>query len=195
MHLVLATGNPDKILEITSILPGTFVLNTLSEVGVTFPLPETSGTIYGNACQKALTACKLTGCDCIADDSGLEVDALGGKPGVDSAYFAGHPRNEERNLLFLLEQLEGVRDRKASFVTVIALVIKGELFTFDGRLEGIISTQRKGNEGFGYDPVFIPSGYHRTLAELGSEVKNRISHRASALAKMAAFLADRKDNE
>jgi len=193
MRLVLATGNPNKILEIGAILPGRFVLNTLSEVGVTSELSETSGTIYGNACQKALSIWELTNCDCIADDSGLEVEALGGKPGVDSAYFAGHPRDDDRNTLFLLDQLEGVENRKASFLTVIALVLNGELFTFEGRLHGTISNQRKGHHGFGYDPVFIPGGYDRTLAELGSEVKNTISHRALALNKLAAFLdaADR----
>lgn len=193
MRLVLATVNPGKVLEISSILPLRFVLNTLSEVGVTSPLPETSGTIYGNACQKALTVWELVNCDCIADDSGLEVDALGGKPGVDSAYFAGHPRDDDRNTRYLLDQLEGVENRKAAFVTVIALVLKGELFTFEGRLEGSISHQCKGSHGFGYDPVFIPSGYDRTLAELGSDIKNSISHRASALAKLVAFLDGREE--
>lgn len=188
MRLILATSNPNKILEISSILPERFVLNTLSEVGVTSQLPETTGTICGNASQKALTVWNLICCDCIADDSGLEVDALGGKPGVDSAYYAGHPRNDDRNTLFLLEQLEGVVNRKASFLTVIALVLNGELFTFEGRLEGHISNQPKGNHGFGYDPVFIPDGYDRTLAELGIEIKNSISHRASALRKLSAFL-------
>jgi len=187
-RLILATANAHKVDEIRAVLSERFILNTLSEAGVTAVLPETSGTIQGNAIEKALSVWELTGCACIADDSGLEVDVLQGRPGVDSAYFAGYPRNDDRNIQYLLDQLEGIRDRAAAFVTVIALVREGEVFTFEGRLHGVITDRRRGSQGFGYDPVFIPDGFTQTLAELGSEVKNRISHRALALRKLVAFL-------
>lgn len=188
IQLVLATNNQHKVSEIRKILPECFDLLSLKEAGVSEELPETSGTIEGNAMQKALKVWELTGYDCIADDSGLEVDSLDGRPGVHSAYFAGEPRNDDRNIVFLLDQLEGVNNRRANFVTVIALVRAGEVFLFEGKVFGNITNRRQGTGGFGYDPVFVPDGFTETFAELGDEVKNRISHRAVAVGKLQDFL-------
>lgn len=189
IQLVLATNNQHKVREIRNILPECFDLLSLKDAGVSEELPETSGTIEGNAMQKALKVWELTGCDCIADDSGLEVESLDGRPGVHSAYFAGEPRNDDRNIVFLLDQLEGVNNRRANFITVIALVKAGEVFLFEGKVFGSITNRRQGTGGFGYDPVFVPEGYTQSFAELGDEVKNRISHRAVALEKLRDFLA------
>lgn len=188
IRLLLATNNRHKISEIRKILPESYVLMTLNEAGVQEELPETSATIEGNARQKALRAWEITGYECIADDSGLEVDALSGRPGVHSAYFAGEPRNDHRNMIFLLDQMEGIRQRNARFRTVIAYVRDGAVFTFEGTAEGEITTRMAGTGGFGYDPVFIPRGYDRTFAELDPDIKNSISHRAMALDKLHAFL-------
>lgn len=188
IRLVLATNNGHKINEIRKILPESYELITLKDAGVHEELPETSSTIEGNAIQKARRVFELTGCECIADDSGLEVEALDGQPGVHSAYFAGEPRNDNRNIIFLLDQMEGVVNRAACFRTVIALVRKEEVLTFEGTVEGTIANRLVGHGGFGYDPVFIPKGYTMTFAELDAEVKNTISHRAVALNKLRAFL-------
>lgn len=188
IRLVLATNNRHKINEIRKILPESYELMTLMEAGVQEDLPETSSTIEGNAVQKAIRVWELTGCECIADDSGLEVDALDGRPGVHSAYFAGEPRNDHRNLVFLLDQMEGVTNRSARFKTVIALVRAGEPFLFEGVVEGTLTNAARGTGGFGYDPVFVPVGFDKTFAELGEDVKNKISHRAQALKKLINFL-------
>jgi len=131
---------------------------------------------------------EITGCECFADDSGLEVDALDGRPGVHSAFFAGEPRNDQRNVVFLLDQMEGITNRSARFRTVIALVQGGNVFLFEGIVEGTLTTSARGTGGFGYDPVFIPVGFDKTFAELDENVKNSISHRAIALKKLMAFL-------
>ncbi|MBK7887581.1 MAG: RdgB/HAM1 family non-canonical purine NTP pyrophosphatase [Bacteroidetes bacterium] len=191
MRLVLATNNPHKVKEIRKILPESFELLDLKQAGVTEELPETSGTIEGNAIQKALRVWELTGMQCVADDSGLEVEVLGGKPGVDSAHFAGLPRNDARNVIFLLDQLEGVQNRRAGFRTVLAYVQNGEVFTFEGTVQGVISNAQRGTGGFGYDPVFVPEGYEKSFAELPAEVKNSISHRANALKLFHDFIVKR----
>ncbi len=188
IRLVLATNNPHKVKEIRKILPESFELLTLKDAAVHEDLPETSGSIPGNAVQKAMKVWELTGMQCVADDSGLEVDALDGKPGVDSAHFAGHPRNDARNIIFLLDQLEGVVNRQASFVTVLAYVKSGQVYLFEGRVKGTITNKPLGNNGFGYDPVFIPEGFDKTFAELSEEEKNAISHRAKALKKFHDFV-------
>ncbi len=188
ISLVLATNNVHKVSEIRSILPKSYTFITLQEAGVVFELPETSGTIKGNAVQKALTVWEATGCSCIADDSGLEVQALNGRPGVDSAHFAGLPANPHRNLMFLLDQMEGVKDRSARFVTVIALVIGGQVYTFEGIVDGNITEVPRGGGGFGYDPVFVPEGVDVTFAEMSDAQKNTISHRAKALRALQVFL-------
>lgn len=191
IRLVLATNNPHKVKEIRKILPESFELLDLKQAGVTEELPETSGTIEGNAIQKALRVWELTGMQCVADDSGLEVEVLGGKPGVDSAHFAGLPRNDARNVIFLLDQLEGVQNRRAGFRTVLAYVQNGEVFTFEGTVQGVISNAQRGTGGFGYDPVFVPEGYEKSFAELPAEVKNSISHRANALKLFHDFIVKR----
>jgi XTP/dITP diphosphohydrolase len=191
IRLVLATNNPHKVKEIRKILPESFELLDLKQAGVTEELPETSGTIEGNAIQKALRVWELTGMQCVADDSGLEVEVLGGKPGVDSAHFAGLPRNDARNIIFLLDQLEGVQNRRARFRTVLAYVQNGEVFTFEGTVQGVISNAQRGTGGFGYDPVFVPEGYEKSFAELPAEVKNSISHRANALKLFHDFIVKR----
>lgn len=191
IRLVLATNNPHKVKEIRKILPESFELLDLKQAGVTEELPETSGTIEGNAIQKALRVWELTGMQCVADDSGLEVEVLGGKPGVDSAHFAGLPRNDGRNIIYLLDQLEGVQNRRAGFRTVLAYVQNGEVFTFEGTVQGVISNAQRGTGGFGYDPVFVPEGYEKSFAELPAEVKNSISHRANALKLFHDFIVKR----
>lgn len=191
IRLVLATNNPHKVKEIRNILPESFELLDLSQAGVTEELPETSGTIEGNAIQKALRVWELTGMQCVADDSGLEVEVLGGKPGVDSAHFAGLPRNDGRNIIYLLDQLEGVQNRRAGFRTVLAYVQNGEVFTFEGVVQGVITNAPRGTGGFGYDPVFVPEGFEKSFAELPAEVKNSISHRANALKLFHDFIVKR----
>lgn len=194
IRLVLATNNPHKVKEIRKILPECFELIDLKEAGVTEELPETSATIEGNAIQKALKVWELTGLQCIADDSGLEVEVLGGKPGVDSAHYAGLPRNDSRNIIFLLDQMEGIQNRRACFRTVLAFVRDGKVYTFEGKVQGLITNGLRGKGGFGYDPVFIPDGYDRTFAELPVEVKNSISHRANALKSFHDFIRQERSD-
>lgn len=184
--LIIASKNKGKIDEIRMFIPGAFETEEAHQFD--FDEFETTRTCQGNAAAKALACWRLTGLNCLADDSGLEVNALDGRPGVDSAFFAGHPRNDDRNISFLLDQMEGVVDRSASFLTVIALVLGGEVHLFEGRVLGTITNARRGSGGFGYDPVFIPEGEKRTFAEMSPEEKNSKSHRAFALAKLKAFL-------
>lgn len=186
ISLVVASKNSGKIDEIRSFMP-CFIEENVGALP-DFDSFETARTCQGNAARKAMACWQSTGKNCLADDSGLEVNALGGRPGVDSAFFAGHPRNDSRNVAFLLDQMEGVLDRSASFLTVIAIVIDGELHLFEGRVRGAISNARRGNDGFGYDPVFIPEGESRTFAEMSIQEKNTISHRARALEKARSFL-------
>lgn len=187
-NMVFASRNPHKLLEISNALPSNFNFISLSDAGLIEELPETSGTISGNAAQKALFVWNATGSDALADDSGLEVESLDGKPGVDSAYFAGLPRNDTRNMMYLLDQLDGILNRRASFVTVIALVMGGELRLFEGRVQGHIAESPRGSNGFGYDPVFIPDGYQETFGQLPASVKQSISHRAKAVASLRDYL-------
>lgn len=192
MHpIVIATNNAHKIKEIHEILAGSFAVKGLKEIGCTEELPETTGTIPGNAVQKAQYVQQHYGVDCFADDSGLEIDALNGAPGVDTAHYAGPERDADANMNLVLQQLEGREDRSARFRTVIALIFDGALHTFEGIVEGRIAMQKSGADGFGYDPIFIPEGYTETFAELPSEVKNTISHRARAVTQLKTFLAAR----
>ena len=188
MKLLFASRNKNKLAEIQLLLPASIHLVDLDQLGVGEELPESSGTIKGNAIQKAVYAWEKSGIDCFADDSGLEVDVLGGKPGVDTAFFAGIPRNDARNMMFLLDQLEGVLDRKARFITVIALVMSGDVHVFEGVVEGHISNSVRGVNGFGYDPVFIPDGYNQTFGELADSVKHSISHRSRATGALLHYL-------
>lgn len=188
--IVIATNNPHKIKEIHEILNGAFEVKGLKEIGCTEELPETTGTIPGNAVQKAQYVFDHYGVDCFAEDTGLEIDALNGAPGVDTAHYAGPERNALANMDLVLRQLSGREDRSARFRTVIALILGGNLYTFEGVVEGRIAKTRSGQDGFGYDPIFMPNGYEQTFAELSSDIKNTISHRGRAMEKLKAFLIE-----
>lgn len=189
--LVFATNNLHKLEEVRDILGGSFRIASLKEIGCTDDIPETADTLEGNALQKARYVKDKFGYDCFADDTGLEVEALGGAPGVFSARYAGPGHDSEANMRKLLKELEGKTNRQAQFRTVVALILEGREYTFEGIVRGTILTERRGTAGFGYDPVFVPEGYAETFAEMGSEEKNRISHRARAVQKLADFLHKR----
>ncbi|GAB4040673.1 RdgB/HAM1 family non-canonical purine NTP pyrophosphatase [Spirosoma jeollabukense] len=187
MELCFATNNRHKLDEVSIGLGNAFILKTLTDIGCTDELPETSGTIAGNSRQKADYVWTHFGVSCFADDSGLEVDALNGEPGVDSAFYSGS-RDAEKNIQKLLSKLGGNQNRKARFITVFTLVLHGVEHQFEGIVEGHILTEPRGTGGFGYDPIFQPDGYDRTFAEMSLEEKNSMSHRSRALAKMLTYL-------
>lgn len=188
-EIVFATNNINKLREIRRICGDEFRILGLADIGCTEDIPETADTFEGNAELKARYVKEHYGFDCFADDSGLMVDALGGEPGVYSARYAGgEGHDSEANMNLLLNKLEGVTDRRARFVTVIALIIGNELHTFSGTVEGEILTERHGNGGFGYDPVFRPLEADCTFAEMASDDKNAISHRGRATAALIDFL-------
>ena len=189
--LVFATNNLHKLEEVRDILGGSFRIASLKEIGCTDDIPETADTLEGNSLQKARYVKEKFGYDCFADDTGLEVEALGGAPGVFSARYAGPGHDSKANMQKLLKELERKTNRQAQFRTVVALLLDGEEYTFEGIVRGTILTERRGTAGFGYDPVFVPEGYAETFAEMGSEEKNRISHRARAVQKLADFLHKR----
>jgi XTP/dITP diphosphohydrolase len=186
--LIFATNNAHKLGEVQALLGDAFELVTLRECGITEDIPETAETLEGNALQKARYVYEKTGLDCFADDTGLEVDALNGAPGVHSARYATDGHDFAANNRLLLKNLEGVVDRTARFRTVIALILDGVEYTFEGRVEGTIATSESGSEGFGYDPLFVPSGEIITFAQMSAEAKNAISHRGRAVAKLVDFL-------
>lgn len=188
-QLLFASGNEHKIAEIRSMLPEGFSLVSLAEVGFTDEIPETAPTIEGNAELKARFLAGKQPLDCFADDTGLVIPALNGEPGVFSARYAGEDKNAEANMNLVLEKLEHVSDRRAWFVSIIALHINDQLHLFEGKVEGTILREKRGTEGFGYDPIFLPDGSDKTFAEMNSEEKNALSHRGRALAKMIAFLS------
>ncbi len=189
MRIVFATNNSHKLDEIRNILGSSFEVMSLNELGCHDDIPETGTTLEENARQKAQYIYDKYHCNVFADDTGLEVNALGGEPGVYSARYAGgEGHDSEANMTKLLKNLEGETNRKAQFRTVIALILDGKTSLFDGIVEGEIIKERRGGEGFGYDPIFQPEGYDKTFAELGNDIKNTISHRARAVAKLAAFL-------
>ena len=190
MTLIFATGNPNKVHEIMALVPqGTKVIG-LKEVGIVEDIPEEEPTLEGNALAKARYVFERTGMPCFADDTGLEVKALNGEPGVLSARYAGPEKDPEKNMDLLLQNLSGMEDRSARFRTVIAMVSgKGE-WTFEGEVKGLISFSKKGEKGFGYDPIFIPEGETRSFAEMTLAEKNQMSHRARAFRKFKRFLED-----
>lgn len=192
MQLVFASNNLNKIKEIQSILKGSIALLSLSDIGCHEEIPETADTIEGNAILKANYVTEKYGYDCFADDTGLEVTALDGAPGVYSARYAGEQKNADDNMNKLLEALKDQADRSAQFKTVIALNIKGIQHLFTGIAKGEITFDKTGNQGFGYDPVFLPENYTETFAELSSEIKNKISHRAKATQQLIDFLNSTK---
>jgi XTP/dITP diphosphohydrolase len=188
MKICFATNNQHKIKEVQEILGETFELVSLEEIGCTEELPETKNTIPENSAQKAQYVWENFGVACFADDSGLEVEALDNAPGVFSARYAGLPKNDEKNIELLLKNLEGKIQRKAQFRTCITLVSQAGQWQFEGIVKGQIIEHKRGKEGFGYDPVFVPDGYQHTFAEMTPAEKNRISHRAIAVKKLVDFL-------
>jgi XTP/dITP diphosphohydrolase len=186
--LVIATGNPGKMQELRKILPKSFNFLGLTELGFTGEIPETGNSLEANALQKARFIHSRYHCDCLADDSGLEVKALSGAPGVWSARFAGEPPDPAANNRKLLHALEGVTDRSARFRSILALILDDGEWLFEGMVNGYITEKPQGKGGFGYDPVFVPDGYQQTFAEMDPDLKNRISHRSEAVRKLSAFL-------
>ena len=191
MNLIFATNNRHKLTEVSQILGDAIELTTLAECGITEDIPETSPTIQGNALQKARYVWERTGRSCFADDTGLEVDALNGAPGVRSARYATDGHDFDANVTLLLRNLEGVTERSAQFRTVVALILDGEEYLFEGIVRGHITSERFGEGGFGYDPVFVPEGEVMTFAEMSAEAKNAISHRGRAIAELAKWFAER----
>jgi len=193
MQLVFATNNLNKIKEVQDLIPSNIKLLSLKDIGCFEDIPETQNTIEGNAKQKAEYIKTHYNYDCFADDTGLEVAALNGAPGVYSARYAGEQRNAEDNINKLLTQLEGCNNRSAQFKTVIALYLKGELYTFTGICEGEITSQKHGKNGFGYDPVFKPNNQNSTFAEMDLSLKNSIGHRGKAVKLLVDFLNKKTD--
>lgn len=192
MDLIFATHNRHKVSEVQAMLPEGILVRSLSELGCEEEIPETHDTLQGNALQKAQFVWERYHCSCFADDTGLEVDALNGRPGVYSARYAGEGCSFDDNVRKLLGELENVRDlekRTARFRTVVALLLDGKEYFFEGRVDGFITLERSGCEGFGYDPVFLPQGYRQTFAEMPAEEKNRISHRGRAVSRLVDFLS------
>jgi len=186
--IVFATNNVHKMAEVSSILESKFQLISLKEIQCFEEIPETQNTIEGNALQKVSYIYKKYHIDCFADDTGLEVEALNGAPGVYSARYAGLDCNSENNIIKLLKEMDGEKNRKACFRTVIALIFKGKEYLFNGKIEGSILLEKQGLSGFGYDPVFLPNGYKQSFAQMGAEIKNTISHRALAIKALSEFL-------
>jgi XTP/dITP diphosphohydrolase len=188
MKLVFASNNKNKILEIQSMLPESIQILSLEDIGCLEDIPETANTIEGNAILKANYVTQKYGCDCFADDTGLEVEALNGEPGVFSARYAGEQKNADDNMTKLLFELENKSNRSARFKTVICLNIDGNQHLFTGIAKGEIIKEKTGNGGFGYDPIFQPEGYQQTFAQISLDVKNQISHRGKATKQLIAFL-------
>lgn len=188
MEIVFATNNKHKLQEASQVLPENILLLNLDDIGCNEEIEETEDSFKGNALLKARYISDKYKCNCFADDSGLEVNHLNGAPGVYSARYAGEHGNSEKNMEKLLRELEGASDRKARFVTVIALILDGKEYFFEGSVEGEILAKKQGDRGFGYDPVFRPDGQTMSFAEMTSKEKNSMSHRARALAKMQDFL-------
>lgn len=188
MKLCFATNNMHKLQEVQAMLGGAFSLVTLAEIGCTDDIPETRDTIAENSAQKAEYIWDKYGINCFSDDTGLEVASLNGEPGVLSARYAGPQRNSDDNMDLLLTKLSASENRKARFKTVITLVLNGTYNQFEGIVEGEIISEKRGGEGFGYDPIFLPDGYDRTFAEMILAEKGKLSHRARAFEKLNAFL-------
>jgi XTP/dITP diphosphohydrolase len=187
--LIFATGNPHKISEVQMIAGNRVYIASPADVGFPYPdLPETASSLDGNAIQKACALYDRLQRDCFAEDTGLEVNALQGAPGINTARYAGPGYTPQQNIEKLLTEMDGAVNRSARFRTVVALIIQKALYLFEGTVEGTIVTRPAGTGGFGYDPVFVPDGYAQSFAELPPDVKNSISHRAQAIEKMVAFV-------
>jgi len=188
MKIVFATNNPNKLKEIQSLIPKEIEIISLKEIGCNEDIPETGDTLEANAFQKAHYIKDNFNYDCFADDTGLEIDELNGDPGVYSARYAGPERNANANMNKVLNELKGKKNRKAQFRTAIALILKGEEHLFEGKVEGYISKDKQGNEGFGYDPIFIPENNIRSFAQMSMQEKGAISHRGRAVKKLVTYL-------
>lgn len=188
LNLIFATHNNHKLQEVAQLLGNKIQLQSLDNVNITEDIPETTNTLEGNARQKAHYIFDRTGANVFADDTGLEVEALGGEPGVFSARYAGPECNSADNIAKLLKNLNGVQNRKARFRTVICLILNGEEHLFEGIVNGKIIENLVGDEGFGYDPIFVPDGYDETFAQMSMQLKNSISHRGRAIAALCNYL-------
>jgi len=191
MKLVFATNNLNKLKEVQEMLSNEIELLSLKDIGCFEDIPETANTLEGNAHIKANHITKNYGYDCFADDTGLEVFSLNGEPGVYSARYAGQPRNANNNMNKLLLNLSDKEDRSAQFRTIITLHLDGKSYDFEGVCKGVILSEKRGNQGFGYDPIFQPEGYETSFAEMSLEEKNTISHRKRAMQKLVDFLQNR----
>ncbi len=188
MKLVFATNNQHKLKEVEEMVGNSIELLTLNDIDCHTDIPETSNTLEGNASLKSHYIQEHFHINCFADDTGLEIEALNQAPGVYSARYAGEEKNSEANMLKVLNELKGIKNRKARFRTVISLIINDKEYLFEGIVNGKIAEEKHGEAGFGYDPIFIPEGYTKTFAELGEDIKNKISHRAKAIEKLSNFL-------
>lgn len=188
IKLIFATQNQNKVLEIQSLLPENIIVNSLREIKCNDDIPEEQPGLKGNALYKARYIFQKYNVDCFADDTGLEIEALNGEPGVYSARYAGEEKDNEKNIDLVLKNLQGKTNRRAQFRTVIALILKGQEFLFEGRVKGEIRKERSGKEGFGYDPIFEPENCGKTFAEMELEEKNQRSHRGRAVQSLTQFL-------
>ena len=188
IELVFATQNKNKAYEIQGLLPANTVVKTLQDIGCEDDIPEDQPDLTGNALQKARYIYDKYNVDCFADDTGLEINALNGEPGVFSARYAGPEKDSQKNMDLVLEKLNNFSDRKAQFRTVIALILDGREYVFEGKVVGDIRFKKSGEKGFGYDPIFEPENYGKTFAEMSLEEKNQRSHRGRAIEKLGAFL-------
>lgn len=193
--IVFATNNKHKLQELRQLTEGKFEISGLGDICCNDDIPETADTLEGNALIKARWVKDRYGYDCFADDTGLEVEALDGRPGVYSARYAGPEHDSQANMNLLLQQLKGVKNRKARFRTVIALILGDEEYLFEGAVNGEITEQPSGRSGFGYDPVFQPAGFSQTFAEMSAEEKNKISHRGRAVRRLTDFLFSLTTNQ
>ena len=193
MKLVFATNNKHKLQEVRDIVGDRVEVLSLADIGCYDDIPETADTLQGNALIKARHIYEKYGFDCFADDTGLEVEALGGAPGVYSARYAGEECDSEANMRKLLENLTGKTNRNAQFRTVIALIINGEEMLFNGIVKGVIATEKNGDSGFGYDPIFVPEGHSASFAQMSSEMKNSMSHRFRATQQLSDYLKENYD--
>ena len=189
-EIVFATNNKNKIEEVKAIIGERFILKSLDDIGCDVDIPETGNTFHENAMQKSRYVNLHYGLDCFGDDSGLIVESLNNEPGIYSARYSGS-RDMEKNISLLLHKMQGKTNRNAAFITVISLILDGEEYSFEGRIDGKITEEKLGDRGFGYDPIFIPSGYADSFAQMSAEEKNQISHRAIAVKKLTDFLRAR----
>ncbi len=196
MHtFIFATNNTNKVNEIRSVLANRFQLISLKEAGIDIDIPEPHHTLKENASEKSSTIHKLTGKDCFSEDTGLEVLALNGAPGVKSARYAGEENDNKKNIALLLSNMEGIENRQAQFRTIVSLIQSGQEYFFEGVCKGVITLEEKGEKGFGYDAVFIPEGSDKAFAEMDMEQKNKFSHRKKAISKLIDFLNSENEQD